>query len=72
MKKYRIYYTETTTNEIDIEAETAQEAIEILRKNAFTNGPCVESYEREVNCMAELDEAGDYSGIIRLPGFVRT
>ena len=32
MSKYRIYYTETTTNEIDIEADTAQEAINILTK----------------------------------------
>ncbi len=71
MSKYRIYYTETTTNEIDIEADTAQEAINILQSNTFTNGPCVDSYEREINCMAELNESGDYCGVIRLPGFKR-
>lgn len=71
MNKYRIYYTETTLNEIDIEADTAQEAVEILQKNAFTNGPCVDSYDRQINSISEFDEAGDCRGVIRLPGFKR-
>lgn len=71
MSKYRIYYRETTNNEIEIEADTPQEAITILQNNTYINGPYVDSYEREIECMTELDASGEGRSVIRLPGFKR-